>query len=108
MAKPKNQKTPVVNPTGLTPSSSDANRSEQAAAVLAQQPGESLATNQGLRISDNQNSLRAGSCGPTLLEDHILREKSCTSITSAFLSGSCMHVARVHTAFLKCTSRCIN
>ena len=75
MAKPKNQKTPVVNPTGLTPSSSDANRSEQAAAVLAQQPGESLTTNQGLRISDNQNSLRAGSRGPTLLEDHILREK---------------------------------
>jgi catalase len=61
--------------TGLDPSPADANRSNQAAAVLAEQPGESLTTNQGLRISDNQNSLRAGERGPTLLEDHILREK---------------------------------
>ena len=29
----------------------------------------------GSRISDNQNSLRGGPRGPTLLEDHILREK---------------------------------
>ena len=75
MAKPKNYKTPVVNPTGLAPSPSDANRSGQAAAVIAQEPGDSLTTNQGLRISDNQNSLRGGDRGPTLLEDHILREK---------------------------------
>ena len=34
-----------------------------------------LTTNHGLRISDNQNSLRAGARGPTLLEDHLLREK---------------------------------
>jgi catalase len=34
-----------------------------------------LTTNQGVRISDDQNSLRAGSRGPTLLEDFILREK---------------------------------
>jgi len=34
-----------------------------------------LTTNQGLAISDNQNSLRAGERGPTLLEDFILREK---------------------------------
>jgi len=34
-----------------------------------------LTTNQGLRISDNQNSLRANPRGPTLLEDFILREK---------------------------------
>ncbi|MCB9126909.1 MAG: catalase [Ardenticatenales bacterium] len=40
------------------------------------QDGEShLTTNHGLRLSDNQNSLRAGSRGPTLLEDFILREK---------------------------------
>ena len=36
---------------------------------------ERLTTNQGLPISDNQNSLRAGVRGPTLLEDFILREK---------------------------------
>jgi catalase len=34
-----------------------------------------LSTNQGLPISDNQNSLKAGKRGPTLLEDFILREK---------------------------------
>ena len=34
-----------------------------------------LTTNQGLPVSDNQNSLRAGERGPTLLEDFILREK---------------------------------
>jgi len=34
-----------------------------------------LTTNQGLPVSDNQNSLRANPSGPTLLEDFILREK---------------------------------
>ncbi|SDL75227.1 catalase [Geoalkalibacter ferrihydriticus] len=34
-----------------------------------------LTTNQGVAISDNQNSLKANPRGPTLLEDFILREK---------------------------------
>ncbi len=34
-----------------------------------------LTTNQGLQLSDNHNSLKAGARGPTLLEDFILREK---------------------------------
>ncbi len=34
-----------------------------------------LTTNQGIPISDNQNSLRANTRGPTLLEDFVLREK---------------------------------
>ena len=34
-----------------------------------------LTTNQGVVLSDNQNSLRANPRGPTLLEDFILREK---------------------------------
>lgn len=34
-----------------------------------------LTTNQGIPISDNQNSLKSGRHGPTLLEDFILREK---------------------------------
>lgn len=34
-----------------------------------------LTTNQGLSINDNQNSLKAGERGSTLLEDFILREK---------------------------------
>ncbi len=36
---------------------------------------QALSTNQGLKISDNQNSLKAGDRGPSLLEDFILREK---------------------------------
>src|ERR1700759_4339303 len=35
----------------------------------------SLTTNQGLVIADDQNSLRGGERGPTLLEDFVLREK---------------------------------
>src|SRR6478735_3868178 len=34
-----------------------------------------LTTNQGVKINDNQNSLKAGERGGTLLEDFILREK---------------------------------
>ena len=34
-----------------------------------------LTTNQGVAIADNQNSLKAGLRGPSLLEDFILREK---------------------------------
>ena len=34
-----------------------------------------LTTNFGVRVSDNQNSLKAGTRGPTLLEDFVLREK---------------------------------
>lgn len=34
-----------------------------------------LTTNQGVALSDNQNSLRANPRGPTLLEDFILRDK---------------------------------
>src|SRR5436190_11620059 len=41
----------------------------------AKGPGQSLTTNQGIPISDNQNSLKSGERGPSLLEDFILREK---------------------------------
>ena len=34
-----------------------------------------LTSNQGLALADNQNSLRGGERGPTLLEDFLLREK---------------------------------
>ncbi len=36
---------------------------------------QSLRTNQGVKIADNQNTLKAGSRGPSLLEDFIMREK---------------------------------
>ncbi|MGG2399928.1 catalase HPII [Pseudomonas sp. SH1-B] len=37
--------------------------------------GQALTTNTGTRIADNQNSLRGGERGPTLMEDFIMREK---------------------------------
>jgi catalase len=39
------------------------------------EPGEFMSGNQGVRISDDQNSLKAGLRGPTLMEDFHLREK---------------------------------
>jgi Catalase len=39
------------------------------------EPGEVMSGNQGVRISDDQNSLKAGLRGPTLMEDFHLREK---------------------------------
>ena len=44
-------------------------------AVRSDATGQRLTTNQGVPIGDNQNSLKAGLRGPTLLEDFILREK---------------------------------
>jgi catalase len=37
--------------------------------------GKTLTTNQGLKVADDQNSLKASPRGPTLLEDFALREK---------------------------------
>ncbi len=53
-----------------------ANRSGKGnAGELHQTGGEQLTTNHGVPVSDNQNSLKAGSLGPALLEDFVLREK---------------------------------
>jgi catalase len=43
--------------------------------VRVDNSGQVLTTNQGVAVGDNQNSLKAGLRGPTLLEDFILREK---------------------------------
>ena len=43
--------------------------------VRSDATGEALRTNQGVKISDNQNTLKAGARGPSLLEDFIMREK---------------------------------
>ncbi|VVO31597.1 Catalase HPII [Pseudomonas fluorescens] len=37
--------------------------------------GQALRTNQGVKIADNQNTLKVGERGPSLLEDFIMREK---------------------------------
>src|SRR5687768_3469768 len=43
--------------------------------VRVDSSGRALTTNQGVTVGDNQNSLKAGLRGPSLLEDFILREK---------------------------------
>ncbi len=48
---------------------------DQALATVTTEDTKPLTTNQGQPVSDDQNSLRAGARGPTLLEDFVLREK---------------------------------
>jgi catalase len=65
-------------PKSNAPKSNDETNAVRAGGELHQQAGgdhPALTTNQGLAISDNQNSLKAQPRGPTLLEDFILREK---------------------------------
>ncbi len=50
-------------------------KTDDLAPNLEDSAGEYLTTNQGVRVNDNQNSLKAGDRGPSLLEDFILREK---------------------------------
>ena len=59
--------------------SADRDNASSMAPRGAQEPavatGNAVTTNQGLRIDDENNSLKAGARGPTLLEDHHFREK---------------------------------
>ncbi|MEO5881681.1 MAG: catalase [Caldimonas sp.] len=67
-----------AHPTGVGAPEQDESSSAGNAGELHQTSGGThppLTTNQGLPVSDNQNSLRAHPRGPTLLEDFILREK---------------------------------
>ena len=63
------QKTGSVAPEGVNATIEPLDR------VRVDSTGQMLTTNQGVRIADNQNSLKAGVRGPVLLEDFILREK---------------------------------
>lgn len=78
MTKPKNK---PKNKPDTSPQQADADRSSRhtgAGGELHQTTGQrdhSLTTNQGVVISDDQNSLASGERGPTLLEDFVLREK---------------------------------
>ena len=65
-------KTPPANNAG---SGVDNLKLDDLAKNAEDSAGQFLTTNQGVRINDNQNSLKAGDRGPTLLEDFILREK---------------------------------
>jgi catalase len=58
----------------LAPQNSDT-KTEDLAKNTEDSAGEFLTTNQGVRTNDDQNSLKAGDRGPTLIEDFIFREK---------------------------------
>ena len=64
-------------PGSPSPSMPPALPNDQPAEVhqLASGDHPNLTTNQGIVVADNQNSLRVGTRGPTLLEDFVLREK---------------------------------
>ncbi|MDY0906385.1 catalase HPII [Pedobacter sp. CFBP9032] len=51
------------------------NKTTKLEEFVADSTGQRLTTNHGVKISDDQNSLKAGDRGATLLEDFILREK---------------------------------
>ncbi|WP_421939081.1 catalase [Pedobacter sp.] len=57
------------------PSQQENDKTTKLASFVADSSGEFLTTNHGVKINDDQNSLKAGERGATLLEDFILREK---------------------------------
>ena len=67
----------VVAPTVMLAQESPAKKSSDAkpADQKNAKAAETMTTNHGLPISDNQNQLKAGVRGPVLLEDFIMREK---------------------------------
>ncbi len=64
----------MKNEKGI-PSKDEDKKSKDLQSNTIDNDGEFMTTNQGLRINDDQNSLKAGDRGPTLLEDFFLREK---------------------------------
>lgn len=65
MAKPNDDKQPIATTVGA------GGETHQSASA----PDARITTNHGVPVSDNQNSLKGGRRGPTLLEDFVLREK---------------------------------
>ena len=57
------------------PPQDEPSQNENVAAAIRTHGGQFLTTDQGVTIADDQNSLRAGARGPTLMDDFILREK---------------------------------
>ncbi|WP_316739175.1 catalase [Pedobacter aquatilis] len=58
-----------------TPVQQDNIKTDKLQSFTTQASGQSMTTNHGVKINDDQNSLKAGDRGATLLEDFILREK---------------------------------
>lgn len=75
MAKAKNKKPSAPNKTAAPKPSVVVGDPVPPRNDISSLEGDFLTTNQGARISDNHNSLKAGPRGPSLLEDFVLREK---------------------------------
>jgi len=74
MAKPtkrSSRKPAAAKPSAGKPSVGEGGELHQTSRSTAN----TLTTNQGVAISDNQNTLKSGARGPSLLEDFVLREK---------------------------------
>ncbi len=57
------------------PDTGASNKIDELAQNTSDATGQFLTTNHGVKINDDQNSLKAGERGPSLLEDFIFREK---------------------------------
>ncbi len=78
MAPPRGASIASASPAATASTLSEINPSPKADALdraRSDPSGQALTTNHGVAVGDNQNSLKAGLRGPTLLEDFILREK---------------------------------
>lgn len=64
-----------TGPAEDTGTTHEQSKNDQLEEMRSDAKGHDLRTNQGVRISDNHNSLKTGERGPTLLEDFIFREK---------------------------------
>jgi catalase len=74
MAKPtkrSSRKPAAAKPSAGKPSVGEGGELHQTSRSTAN----TLTTNQGVAVSDNQNTLKSGARGPSLLEDFVLREK---------------------------------
>jgi len=73
MVKPnkRTNRKPAAKPSAGKPSAGTGGELHQTSSSAAN----TLTTNQGVAISDNQNTLKSGVRGPSLLEDFVLREK---------------------------------
>ncbi len=67
--------TPKKSASTRKPRAGASAKLEQLEAFTADATGQTLTTDQGVPINDDQNSLKSGERGGTLLEDFILREK---------------------------------
>ncbi|WP_350029512.1 MULTISPECIES: catalase HPII [unclassified Caballeronia] len=75
MATKKQPTNSTARPPSQSPNAATNKKIESLEAFRSDATNQALTTNQGVKVSDNQNTLRVGARGPSLLEDFIMREK---------------------------------